>query len=88
MALQPLRTLAAFQFLNLYTVGRTLWRAISPSQGRYLLTEQHQHKVNAHTDIYITSGIRTHDPSVRAGEDGSCLRPRGHCNRLNKRCVA
>jgi hypothetical protein len=26
-------------------------------------------------------GIRTHDPSVGAGEDSSCLRPRGHCDR-------
>jgi hypothetical protein len=24
---------------------------------------------------------RTHDPSVRAGEEGSCLRQRGHCER-------
>jgi hypothetical protein len=28
------------------------------------------------------SGIRTHDLSVGAGEDSSCLRPRGHCDRL------
>jgi hypothetical protein len=28
-----------------------------------------------------SSEIRTHDPSVRAGEDGSCLRPRGHRDR-------
>jgi hypothetical protein len=34
------------------------------------------------TDIYACSGIRTHDPSVWAGEDISCLRPRGHCDRL------
>jgi hypothetical protein len=27
------------------------------------------------------SGIRTHDPSVRADEDSSYLRPRGHCDR-------
>jgi hypothetical protein len=27
------------------------------------------------------SGIRTHDLSVRAGVDGSCFRPRGHCDR-------
>jgi hypothetical protein len=32
-----------------------------------------------HTDIHALSAIRTHDPSVRASEDGSCLRPRGHC---------
>jgi hypothetical protein len=27
------------------------------------------------------SGIRTHEPSIRASEDSSCLRPRGHCDR-------
>jgi hypothetical protein len=27
------------------------------------------------------SAIRTHDPSVRASEDSSCFRPRGHCDR-------
>jgi hypothetical protein len=26
------------------------------------------------------SGIRTHNPSVGAGEDISCLIPRGHCD--------
>jgi hypothetical protein len=35
-----------------------------------------------HTDIHALSGIRTHDPSVQASEDISCLRPRGHCGRL------
>jgi hypothetical protein len=29
-ALQPLWTLAAFQFLNLYTVGRTPWTSEKP----------------------------------------------------------
>jgi hypothetical protein len=51
-------------------------RGISPSQGRYLHTEW------THTDIHASSGIPTHDPSVRAGEDGSCIRQRGHCDRL------
>jgi hypothetical protein len=37
-----------FQFLKLYTVGRTSWTGISPSQGRYLHTEQHKHRINAH----------------------------------------
>jgi hypothetical protein len=32
------------------------------------------------TDIHATSDIRTHDPNVRAGEDSSCLRLRGHCD--------
>jgi hypothetical protein len=34
-----------------------------------------------HTDIRISSGIRTHDPNVRAGEDSSCLITRGNCDR-------
>jgi hypothetical protein len=62
-----------------------LERGISPSQGLYLCTVQHKHRINAHnTDIKALNGIRTHDPSVRAIKDSSCLRPRGHCDRLNK----
>jgi hypothetical protein len=34
------------------------------------------------TNIHASSGIQTHDPSVRAGEDSSCLRPHGHCDRV------
>jgi hypothetical protein len=37
-----------FSFLILYKVGRTPWTGISPSQGRYLHTEQHKHRINAH----------------------------------------
>jgi hypothetical protein len=38
-----------------------------------------------HTDIHASSGIRNHDPTVRVGEDGSDLRPSGHCDqRVNK----
>jgi hypothetical protein len=37
-----------------------------------------------HTDIHASNGIRTHDPSVRASEDSSCLRTRGRCDRLAK----
>jgi hypothetical protein len=51
-----------------------------PSQGRYLHTEQHNREY-IHTDIHASSGIRTHDPSVWAGKDGSWLTPRGHCER-------
>jgi hypothetical protein len=43
-------------------------------------TGQHQYRLNG-DNIHTLSGIRTHDPSVRAGEHISCLRPRGHCNR-------
>jgi hypothetical protein len=59
-----------------------LGRVSSPSQGRYLNTGQHKHRINSHnTDIHALSGIPTHDPSVRASEVSSCLRPRGHCDR-------
>jgi hypothetical protein len=34
-----------------------------------------------HTYIHASSGIGTHDPSVRVGENGSYLRPGGHCDR-------
>jgi hypothetical protein len=34
-----------------------------------------------HIDIHASSGIRTHEPSAREGEDGSYLRPRAHCDR-------
>jgi hypothetical protein len=40
-----------FQFLNLYTVGTTFGRGISPSQGLYLYTEQHKQRIK-HTDIH------------------------------------
>jgi hypothetical protein len=41
----------------------------APSQGCYLQTEQLKHRINA--DIHASSGIQTHSPRVRAGEDGS-----------------
>jgi hypothetical protein len=33
--------------------------------------------------IHALSGIRTHNPSVRASEDSPCLRPRSYCDRLS-----
>jgi hypothetical protein len=68
-----------FQVLNLFThsVG-LLGRGTSPSQDRYLNTGQHKHRIKAHRHSYLKWN-RTHEPSVWAGEDGSCLRPRGHC---------
>jgi hypothetical protein len=38
------------------------------------------HKINAQK-FMSRMGFETNDPSVRAGEDGSCLRPRGYCDR-------
>jgi hypothetical protein len=71
-----------FSFIIFFTqtIG-LLGRAISPSQGHYIHTGQHKHRINAHADIHALSGIRTHDPSVRVSEDSSCLRPRSPCGR-------
>jgi hypothetical protein len=43
-------------------------------------TGKYKHRING--NIHALSGIRIHDLSVQAGEDISCLRPRGHCDRL------
>jgi hypothetical protein len=58
----PCGLLLPFQFLNVFTVGRFFGGGISRSQGRYLHTEQHKHRINAHA----SSGIQTHGPSVHA----------------------
>jgi hypothetical protein len=34
------------------------------------------------TDIHVLSGISNHDPRIRTSEDSSCLKPRGHSDRL------
>jgi hypothetical protein len=57
-----------------YTVGRTPWTGDHPV-AMSLPTHRTTHTQNTskHTDIYASSGIRTHDPTVQAEEDGSCL---------------
>jgi hypothetical protein len=50
-----------FSFLILYTVGRTPWTG-DQTVARPLPT----HRINARTHIHASSGIPTHDPSVRA----------------------
>jgi hypothetical protein len=71
-----------FSFLILYTAGRTPWMGDQPV-ARPLPTYRKKYRINAHnTNIHALSGIRTHDRSVRANEDSSSLRPRGHCDQL------
>jgi hypothetical protein len=45
------------------------------------LTTQDNTNRNSPTDIHASNAIRIHDPSVWAGEDISCLGPRGLCDR-------
>jgi hypothetical protein len=40
-------------FLILYTVGRTPWMGISPSQGRYLHKEQHKLRIIARRQLCL-----------------------------------
>jgi hypothetical protein len=68
-----------FSFLILYTIGRTPWTGDQPV-ARPLPTHRTT-QTQTHKDIHVLSGIRTHDPSIRANEDSSCLRPRGHRDR-------
>jgi hypothetical protein len=69
-------TLAAFSVsLLLYTVGMTDWTGDKPV-ARPLPT--HRIKAHRHPCLEWDSNPR---PSVQADEDGSCLRPRGQCDR-------
>jgi hypothetical protein len=76
----PVKRFDSLQFLNLrqQSVGLT-GRGNGPSQVHYL----HINTEWTQTNIYASSGIRTHNPSVRAGEDISWLRTCGHCDRFH-----
>jgi hypothetical protein len=63
----------------LQTVGRTLYAGDQPV-ARPLPTQGNMNAEEKQTDILASSGIRTHDPNVWAGEDVSCLRLRGRCS--------
>jgi hypothetical protein len=77
-----------FSFVVFLTqTAELLGRVISSSQDLYLHTGQYKHRINSYTDIRALSGIRTHEPSVRASEDSSCLRPCGHYDRLCKSSI-
>jgi hypothetical protein len=60
-----------FQFLNQCTVGRTPWTGDQPV-ARPLPTHRTTQTQNKRIDIHASSGIRTEDTSVWAGEDNSC----------------
>jgi hypothetical protein len=51
----PLLTLRRFfSFLILYTVGMTPWTSGQPSEGLYLHTEQHKHRIKARTQTSMS----------------------------------
>jgi hypothetical protein len=63
-----------------------LYIIISTDRRTPLVAINKQNTEYMNTDIHILNGIGTHYPSVRAGEDGSCLRLRGHRGR-QRLCV-
>jgi hypothetical protein len=76
---------ASFHF-SVLILRETVWllgRGISPTQGRYLHTGQHKHRIITYT--HQTSmpcvGFDPHDPSFWASEDSSCLRSLDNCDR-------
>jgi hypothetical protein len=66
----------------IFTGGRTPWASdqlLARPLSKYR-TSQTQNK-HIHTpNIHALCGIRIHDPSLRASEDSSCLRPLGYCD--------
>jgi hypothetical protein len=82
MALQALWALATSSFLIYSQSVGPFGRGISSSQGLYLNTEKLKQNKHIYTpNIHVLSGTRTHDHSVRANEDSSCLRPFGYRGR-------
>jgi hypothetical protein len=63
-----------------HLIGLLVWE-ISPSQGLYLPRTAQHRKMRTH--IHGSSGIQTHDPSVRVVDVSTCLRPRGYWERLH-----
>jgi hypothetical protein len=54
-------------------------RGFSPSQYFYLHTGQYKQNERAHRHTCLQWDLN-HDPSIRTGEDSTCLRLRGYCD--------
>jgi hypothetical protein len=73
----PVLDLGRFiSFFILYTFGGTPWPGDQP-----VATPLPTRRTTRTFNIHALSRIGTHDPSVRANEDISCLRPRCNWNR-------
>jgi hypothetical protein len=86
MTSSPFRVQASYSVpWSFFTDGRTPWTSDQPV-ARLLPKHTTTQKQNKHihtSNIHALSGIPTHEPSVRASEVSSCLRPRGYCDRQN-----
>jgi hypothetical protein len=66
-----------FRFLILYTAGRTTCMEISSSQGRYILTGQHNHKPNTHRHPCFEWDLNLRTPAFKRAKTVRTS-PRGH----------
>jgi hypothetical protein len=55
----------------------------APSQGRYLRTEQHRHRINAHKYPCL-EWDSNQQPQFPSEGNNSCLRQRSHCDRYQE----
>jgi hypothetical protein len=73
MAVRPFLVIFSFLSFLIYSqsIGLLGWRSAPHKVATY--TQDNTNTEQTHRDIHASIGIRIHDPSVRAGEDGSCL---------------
>jgi hypothetical protein len=76
-----------FSFVLIFYIdGGTPWKGDQPVV-RPLPKHRTAQTQNKRTHIHASSGIRNHERSVRAGEDSSCIRPRGDYDRHVGDCL-
>jgi hypothetical protein len=81
MTLQPFRPWPLFRSLN---PTHSQQDSLDGESAHHKATTYTQNNINiekTHRDFHASSGVRTHDPSVQVGEDGSWFRPGAHCDR-------
>jgi hypothetical protein len=74
----PVQNFNSLKYESIWTVGGTPWTGNQPD-ARPLPTQDNKYR-KMRTRIHAPNGIRTRDPSVRAVEYSTCIRPRGHWN--------
>jgi hypothetical protein len=65
-----------------HQIGWNVARRGSTQNKACTYARQHKHR-KTWTHIHASSGIRTHDPSVQAAENTTCLRLCGHWDKLS-----
>jgi hypothetical protein len=77
----PVQNFNFWTYESIWTFGRTPWTGDQPD-ARPLPTQDNTTQKKTRTHTHSPSRIRSCDPNVRTAEDSTCLRPRGHWDRL------